>query len=517
LGITAERALGNMSLGTTPAGVTTSSELTDRLVSAFTRVNYSLDKKYLLSFTLRADGSSKFAQGNKWGLFPSGSLAWRISDESFMEKIRSTVSDLKLRVSMGQSGNNRIPNFLYMMQFNPNVFYSVNNKLITAYSPSGLSYPDLKWETTTSRNLGLDLGLWNNRLQLNVDYYHNSTQDLLVNVPIPSTSGYTTQIQNVGSTLNKGVEFQLSAGIIQNKNFNWTSTFNISFNKNKIVSLGPNQTSFLFNSGWAGSNSVADFAVIKDQSVGTIWGLETDGFYKLDDFDYSNGIYTLKTGVPTNQSITSLIPQPGTIKFKDLTGDGIVNINDRKVIGDTSPKFFGGFNQQFTYRNLDLSIFVNFQYGNKILNANKLEFSSGYTPQSNLLSIMNNRWRNVDDQGTVVTAPELLAALNANATLWSPLTTASSFYPHSWAVEDGSFLRINNITLGYSLPAKLLNKVKIDKLRFYATVNNVAIFTNYSGYDPEVNTRRSSPLTPGVDYSAYPRSRAFITGVNLTF
>jgi TonB-dependent starch-binding outer membrane protein SusC len=174
-------------------------------------------------------------------------------------------------------------------------------------------------------------------------------------------------------------------------------------------------------------------------------------------------------------------------------------------------------NQQFTYKNFDLSIFVNFQYGNKVLNANKLEFTSGYTPNSNMLSVMNGRWRNVDDNGNVVTDPEALTTLNANATIWSPMTTNSSFFVHSWAVEDASFIRINNITLGYNVPTAILNKVRITKLRFYGTVNNLAVFTNYSGYDPDVNVRRGSPLTPGVDYSAYPRSRAYIFGLNLSF
>ena len=181
-----------------------------------------------------------------------------------------------------------------------------------------------------------------------------------------------------------------------------------------------------------------------------------------------------------------------------------------------SRSFFGGLNQQFTYKNFDLSVFVNFQVGNDVYNANKLEFTSGYTVNSNLLSSMNDRWRTVDDQGQVVTDPAALAKLNENAKLWAPLRSASSFYVHSWAIEDGSFLGVNNITLGYTLPAKILKKGNISNFRVYATVNNLAILTNYSGYDPEVNTRRSTPLTPGVDYSAYPRSRAYIVGLNLS-
>jgi hypothetical protein len=205
------------------------------------------------------------------------------------------------------------------------------------------------------------------------------------------------------------------------------------------------------------------------------------------------------------------------LKFKDTNGDNVIDDKDRGIIGNTQPKFFGGLNQQFSYRNFDLSIFLNFQVGNDVYNANKLEFTSGYTVNSNLLSSMNDRWRTVDENGVVVTDPAALAKLNENAKLWAPLRSASSFYVHSWAIEDGSFLRVNNITLGYSLPSRLLKKAKIENFRVYATVNNLAVWTRYTGYDPEVNTRRSTPLTPGVDYSAYPRSRAFICGLNLTF
>jgi TonB-linked SusC/RagA family outer membrane protein len=526
VGISPEKALANMGLGSAPTGSIQpppqSTELTDRIVSLFSRVNYAYNDKYLATLTIRGDGSTKFAEGRKWGYFPSASLAWRVSEESFFENIKSPISDLKLRLSYGEAGNNRIGDFLYITQYSTSAFYSINDQLITVYNPESLAKNDLKWETTISRNLGMDVGLFNNRLQVSADVYRNTTRDLLVSVPVPTSSGYTFQLQNVGSTTNRGVELQLNGTPIQSKNFNWTANFNISFNKNNVESLGQYQKSFLFNSGWGGANQPSDYLVRVGDPVGAIWGLQTDGFYKIEDFDYNNGVYTLKAGVASNQGITSLAPQPGVLKFKDITGpegkpDGIVDDRDRGIIGNTQPKFFGGLNQQFNYKNFDLSLFFNFQYGNDVLNANRLEFTSGYTVNSNLLAEMNNRWRNVNDQGQVVTDPTELAALNANATLWSPLRSASSFYVHSWAVEDGSFLRVNNITLGYSLPSRLLEKVKLSKLRVYGTVNNLAVFTNYSGYDPEVNTRRSTPMTPGVDYSAYPRSRAFIFGANLSF
>jgi TonB-linked SusC/RagA family outer membrane protein len=520
VGITAKAALGNMGLGSPPTGTTqpppSSNEFTNRIFSLFGQINYALDKKYLLNLTLRGDGSSKFAQGNRWGYFPSGSFAWRVSEEKFMEKLKPAISDLKLRISYGRAGNNRIGDFLYLTQFVANTYYSVNDQLITAFRASSLANANLVWETTTARNLGLDVSFLRNRLSLSVDVYKNTTEDLLVNVPVPTSSGYTQQIQNVGSTTNKGVEIQINGTPVAKRDFTWRANFNISFNKNNIESIGQYQDFFLFSSGWGGSNQPSDYLVKPGNPVGTIWGLVTDGYYSLDDFDYNNGTYTLKAGVPNNSGIIAQAPQPGTLKFRDLNDDGVVDDKDRTRIGNTQPKFFGGLNQQFSYKNFDLSVFVNFQFGNDVYNANKLEFTSGYTVNSNLLSMMNDRWRTVDDQGQVVTDPAALAKLNENAKLWAPLRSASSFYAHSWAIEDGSFLRINNITLGYTVPAKLLKKINVSNFRVYATVNNLAIFTNYSGYDPEVNTRRSTPLTPGVDYSAYPRSRAFIVGLNLS-
>lgn len=525
-GISAERALGNFTLGAVPAGsvglaqpLPTSLETPNRIFSLFGRVTYSYDNKYLFNISMRGDGSSKFAAGHKWGYFPAGSFAWRLSDEKFFAKLKQTFNDVKIRVNYGQSANNRVPNYLYLTQFTANGSnntYSINDQLVVGYQPAALAYNALTWETTTAKGLGLDFSMLNNRLQITADVYNNKITNLLFPQQLFSGTGYNEQIKNVGSTSNKGVEVQINATPIINKSFNWTVNFNISYNKNTILSLGGITNSRLYSSNWAGSNQPADFITKVGQPVGSIWGLVNDGYYKIDDFNYAGGVYTLKAGVPNDQSVTSIAPQPGIIKYKDLDNSGTVDDKDRTILGNAQPKFFGGINQQFSYKNFDFSVFLNYQVGNKVLNANKLEFSSGYTPNANLLSVMNGRWRNVNDQGVKVTDPVQLAALNANATIWSPLTTASSFYVNSWSVEDGSFLRINNLTLGYTIPKKLLSRLNITRLRVYCTANNVAVITGYSGYDPEVNTRRNSPVTPGVDYSAYPRSRAFLLGVNLT-
>jgi TonB-dependent starch-binding outer membrane protein SusC len=518
IGISAERALSNMNLGTYYINNARlpSYENENHLLSFFGRAMYDFDQRFLTQFTFRADGSSKFAEGNKWGYFPSASVAWRISNEKFFEGLKNTINDLKFRVSYGEAGNNRIGDFLYLTQFNSGTQYWLNDQMVTGYAPEALANENLVWETTISRNLGLDLSFLRNKIQLSFDVYRNTTEDLLVDVPVPTSSGYSTQIQNVGSTISRGFETQINAALVSKKDFNWNANFNLSYNRVKVQSLGTFQDFYFRNSGWGFSNTPADFIIREGELLGTMWGFTTDGYYTFDDFDYANGVYTLKQGVPSNLSFTSAAPQPGELKFRDINNDGVINEDDKSIIGVAQPKFFGGLNNQFRYKNFDLSVFVNYQIGNDVYNANKLEFTSGYQGNANLLATMNNRWRSVNDQGVVVTDPTELAKLNENASLWRPSTSSTSFLLHSWAVEDGSFLRINNITLGYNIPANTMERIGLRTARVFATVSNLAVFTNYSGYDPEVNTRRRTPETPGVDYSAYPRSRSYILGVNLS-
>jgi hypothetical protein len=375
----------------------------------------------------------------------------------------------------------------------------------------------------------MDITMFNRRVDLSVDVYNNSSKDLLLRVPVASTFGYPTQFQNVGETSNKGVEIQLNTAIMRKpKGLNWNANFNISFNRNRIMALGKNQTSFFADPSWGVSGQPNDYIQQIGDPVGSMWGLVTDGFYGVNEFDYNSttGIYTLKSGVVNNSAIIGVV-QPGSIKFRDLNGDGMVDLtNDRKIIGNPTPKFTGGLLQQFSYKRWDASLFVNFSYGNDIYNANKIEFTNAYSNNSNMLDIMEGRWKVVTQTGQTAQwvngnnahgiAPDQLAALNAGATIWQPLKGAGAFYPHSWAIEDGSFLRINNVTVGYSFPVKSIARIKMSQLRFYFTANNLAVFTSYTGYDPEVSVK-GSPLTPGLDYSAYPRSRSFIFGINASF
>ena len=429
--------------------------------------------------------------------------------------------DIKLRAGFGSNGNSRIGDYLYSTIFNPSsYYYGLNNTAVYAWSSAQLANQKVKWESTINRNIGIDLTLLKKKVELSVDYYYNTSKDLLLDARIAPTFGYANQIQNIGKTKSSGVEVQLNTSILQSKNgLNWNANFNMSFNKNEIVELNNGLQSYFPDPSWGISGQPADYIVKVGQPVGAVWGYVTDGFYKVEDFNFNGATqaYTIKPGVVRNNSVVGL-EVPGTIKFKDLDGDGIVSNadNDKTIIGNTNPKFTGGINQQFSYKNFDASIFLNFSYGNDIYNANKIEFTNGYTPNSNLLAIMNNRWRTVNDQGIVVTDAKELSALNAGATMWKPIRGNGAFYPHSWAIEDGSFLRINNITLGYSLPLKSLVKLGISRFRIYVTGNNLVVFTNYTGFDPEVSVRKSG-LTSGLDYSAYPKSRSVIFGLNVNF
>ena len=526
-----ESAFKETNLGTSFTGYPKLGKTRYTNVSFFSRVSYTLLNKYLFSFNIRADGASKFAPGKKWGYFPAGSAAWRIKNEPFL-KNSDWISDMKLRVGFGVVGNNRINDYLFLTTYSNDgrYYYGINNQAVIGYYPSALPNPELKWESTVNRNYGLDISFLRNRISLSVDVYNNTSKDLLLFVPIASTYGYTTQYQNIGKTSNKGLEFQLNTELMRNSNgLNWNANFNISFNRNKILALGRGQTSFSPAASWGVSGQPTDYLQIIGSPVGSIYGLVTAGFYTVDDFDYnySTGVYTLKTGIPSNASIIGTV-QPGSIKFADLNNDGVVEINnDRQIIGDPTPRCTGGLNQQLSYRRWDMSVFMNFSIGNDIYNANKIELTNGYSANSNMLSIMEDRWRVVTSTGqtaqfingsnqAVGLPPAILADLNRNATLWQPLRGGGAFYPHSWAIEDGSFLRLNNVSIGYTVPVKSLAGIRMSKLRFYLTGNNLATLTGYSGYDPEVSVR-SNPLTPALDYSAYPKSSSFIFGVNASF
>lgn len=485
----------------------------DKLLSFFGRANYSYKGKYLLSATIRRDGSSKFGAENVFGYFPSGALAWKITEEPFMKQFRA-ISDLKLRVSYGSSGNNRIANYAALGTYVTGN-YPLNNQVISAVYQANLANPFLKWETVVQKNLGLDLGLFKQRIMLTTELYDNRSKDLLYNTRIPASSGFATQLQNIGETSSKGIEFTLSTVNIRNSEFLWNSNFNIAFNKSKVLKLSNEENSLLTSSY---NTSFNDYILKVGQPVGMMYGYVSDGLYQVSDFNYNSttGVYVLKPGVVNSGNA----PQPGYAKYKDIGGpngapDGLINDQDRTIIGNANPKFTGGLNNTFSYKGIDLSIFLDFTYGNDIYNANvqnNLVISGDFNSN---LAFQANRWTNVGATGQLVTDPAELEALNRGKNTIASIGGTTAGRLTSFAIEDGSFLRINNISLGYTLPKKWLSKVKIANARIYFTAYNLHVFTKYSGYDPEVSVM-NTPLTPGVDFSAYPRGRSFVAGLNLS-
>ena len=525
--LTPAQAFANIQLAMPPSGMIQDAPSTTttvgRLASFFARANYIYNNKYIATVSVRRDGSNSFGPNNRWANFPSASLAWKVGEEDFLKDSR-IVNDLKLRLGYGQSGNDRITPFLYDTFYSPSTDfgYTGGTGIITGSAPGNImANPNIKWEATVSTNAGIDFSLFNNKVYGSIDGYITDTKDLLLLAKIPQTSGYEFQYQNSGKTQNKGLELALGAIVVSNDNFTWKTDFNIAHNQNVIKSLGSLTESgtdyYLVPSGWV--NNLFDFKVQVGQPVGMFYGYVTEGRYEISDFDFnpSNNTYKLKDGIPstTNVALGNRAAQPGDLKLRDINGDGIIDTKDQTVLGNAQPKFYGGFNQTFKYKSFDMSLFFNFSVGNKVYNANKMEFTTKYQyTDQNMFADMADRFRWFGDDGVKVTDPTALAALNANTTMWTP--SGGNYFLHSYAIEDGSFLRLNNVTVGYTLPKDALKMLGISNFRLYATANNVFTITGYSGYDPEVSTRKST-LTPNVDYAAFPRSRFFLTGVDITF
>lgn len=517
-----------------------------RIVSFFGRANYSLMDRYLLTLTFRADGSSKFSPDNRWGYFPAAALAWRVSEESFMESTKSWLDNLKLRLSYGEVGNDGINADLWSQTWasetDTRMQYVIGNKYYSAYdlTSSQMANKDLKWETTITRDLGIDFGLFNNRLTGTIDLYWNTTKDLLMLTTIPGITGFTQTYANIGQTSNKGLELSLQGVLYSNKDWHVSAGFNINFNKGNVDKLADNITG-LYGTSWASNSTFpkSDYILKEGSPVGLVRGLVYDGFYTVDDFTYANGVYTLKPGVP--DMTTEVIPAyhgvsakeraegqlayPGMIKFKDLDNSGNIGEGDIDIIGDMNPVHTGGFNINAAYKGIDLGLYFNWSYGNDVYNVNKLGTLYGYKETGvyeNKLAIVNNSYKIYDVvNGELVrlTTPEQLNNANQHASLPTPYN--ENGITSTLGIEDGSFLRLNTMTLGYTFPQQMVKKAGISNLRIYSSIYNLFTITGYSGLDPEVNanTKQNKQAYPtyGLDWGTYPRARSFVVGVNLSF
>ena len=510
---TGDFQLDDMGLGT-PSTAQSSANDDDNLLSFFTRVNYDFNDRYLVSATFRADGSSKFGKDNKWGYFPAVSAAWRLSEEKFIKNL-NLFSDLKLRIGYGLAGNNRIGSYNSLALLT-SLNTAMGGQLVPGYASTRIPNPDLKWEANKTFNFGLDFGFMEQRITISPEFYINRSSNLLLSAQVPLSSGYGTMMINAGETKNMGVDLTINTNNISTKDFSWTTQVTLSHNKNTVEALTGESEQY-YEAQFGHNQSTHRLAV--GEPIGQFYGYVTEGLYQVEDFNYdaTTQTYTLKDNVAYKGTRADV--QPGDWKFKDLDENGVINDNDRTVIGNASPTIYGGINNNFTYKNFDLSIFLTYSYGNEVLNATKLCTTRVGAQNNNSLDVMNsgNRWVTVNANGERVTDPAELAAMNAGKTVasWHDNEQGDE-YVHSWAVEDASYLRLSNLTFGYTFPKQLVRKMGLSKLRLYFTGNNLLTWTPYTGFDPEVSNMRS-PLTPGVDFGAYPRSRSFIFGANIAF
>lgn len=495
---------GMAGLGKTSSVPTISASKSENtLLSYLGRINYNYKSKYYLTASFRADGSSKFAKINRWGYFPSTSAAWAFSREDFLKDSR-ILSNGKIRVSYGQTGNNRVSDYAFRGKLftDDNSFYPYDSEKSVFYIPSSVQNENLKWETTEQFDAGIDLGFFNDRISMVFDYYIKTTKDLLLEADLAASSGYASTIMNIGELENKGLEITLETEIIKNTSFTWTSSFNASFNRNKITKLNDNQAAMTNAIYWDNKfRTMPAYISPVGSSAGMIYGFLYEGTYKNEDFiitdDGSGNLsYVPKEGVISYSSLS----RPGDPRYTDINNDGVINDKDRTIIGNGHPKMIGGLSNNFTYKGFDLNIFLQWSVGNDILNANRMVFENPSGKRHlNMFADYTNRWTEENPSSDIPRAA----------------ATGSDQYC-SLYVEDGSFLRLKTITLGYNIPESLSRRLHTTSARVYVSADNVITFTSYSGNDPEVSTRHSV-LTPGFDWSPYPRSRSYTFGLNITF
>ncbi len=557
----ADQAWANMGFGT-PKESTTSLSTPDRTASFFGQFSYNYSHRYLLSLTMRADGSTKFAPGNQWGYFPSVAGAWVLSEENFLDDIE-WLEQLKIRAAVGLAGNNRIDNDMWRYLYSINStggpgFGEATQFGEQWYGNQGgdkFANKGIKWETTLTRNIAADIVLFDGRLTITPEFYWNTTKDLLYRSDIPSATGYVSQMQNIGQVTNKGIELSISGDILRGKDYVLSANFSMGMNKRKVDKLnGTDNVIWDQNNRW--KSSYSDYCLKVGDEVGLIYGFVYDGLYSMDEFYFdaplnyqalpwgssaayngsskdqplvdANGVEHPRTviNLVSGDSNSGIATLPGKVKFKDLNGDGFITEEDRTVIGNTNPKLQGGFGLSGQWKNLDFAMNFNFMLDFDVNNATAYQLSSSESNNNKFYNALSKYadagWRYTRDgdgecmykcyfiDGSV----DMYRQLNEGRTLWNP-TDVTKKITHSYFIEDGSFLRCQDLTIGYTLPTQLTSKWGISKARFYVSASNLFIITGYSGYDPEVDVQTG--LTCGMDYNRYPRSRSFVFGTNITF
>jgi TonB-dependent starch-binding outer membrane protein SusC len=496
------------------------------LASYFGRFNYGFDNKYLLTFTVRADGSSKFGPANRWGYFPSGSFAWRVSNEDFMKNLPA-VYDMKFRVGYGEVGNQAIANYLYGASL-----ITMNTPFGTAYRLEKISNPNLKWEATRQYNAGLDLALFKGRIDFTVDVYQKETKDMLLQLSIPSYLGGTNwndiraPFANVGKMENRGVDLSLTTRNVTAKNFTWTTNLTFSHNRNKVVELDDDGRIYWRNLYWYSEFQTATRTGV-GQPIGLFYGYVTDGLF-TDQEDILNSPVqkvdpaSITSENPNGKNLVNKTQGvwPGDIKFKDLNGDGVIDTEDQTIIGDPNPDFTFGFNNSFTYGPFDLTVYLNGSSGADILNYSRVVIEGQTSIFSNQAAAVDGRARIglIDPNGSNQD-PANVYLLNPGTDIPRPTTNDNNRNNRmsDRFIEDGSYIRLQNVRFAYTLPKALTQRARIDRLRVYVNAQNLATITNYSGYDPEIGAFNQDPLLQNVDMGRYPSPRLFTFGVDLDF
>ncbi len=539
----ASEYLGILALGSGTPAQASRGRTHNQTASFFGRVNYNFARKYYLTGALRTDGSSRFAAGNQWGYFPSGGAAWTFSEEKFMQKLKPIISYAKLRVSYGSTGNNRVGDFSYSAQLTGitnNSGYAWNNVAVGGIMPFFYGNSALTWEKTTGFDYGLNLEFLQGRISVDAVYYRKKTTDFLMGVRLPFSAGYpngaNSQYQNTGAIANNGFEFTLNTTNVKTKNFSWNSNFNISTNRSQILDFYSGLESI--QTAWGLSGNANAWISKVGGPLSQFYGFQWGGVYQFSDFDQlANGNYQVKPNVPTYSANV----RPGDPKYVDLNNDGVVDANDRTTLGSPLPIHTGGFSNNFTYKNWSLNVFAQWSYGNEILNANRVVFEStgGYNLNFNQFASYANRWTPNNPTNDIPAA-----RFNMKGDVGSASPRVSSRI-----IEDGSFLRLKTVSLGYNLPASALKKIHMSNLRLHVSAQNLLTLTRYTGQDPEVNTYRASnpanspfggtfvgsstsggagytfvqpssgytALAGGYDYTPYPRAFVLTFGLNANF